>query len=110
MKYYVEYSQDCGFGAANTACVIIEGRNLYDVYVQLKNRTFSTKYYISYYTEISDTFLSFLYNVLRRIETVDCVFEVPKSMQHLNEDDIIDYYRDKDCKGFRPFLKIKKVK
>jgi hypothetical protein len=101
-RYYVEYSQDCGFGAVNTACVVIKAKDLKDLHRRLKDKDFGKddpdhNYCISYYTEIEEECDEFLKNIIKGYSNVDCIIEISNSPdENKSNKEIIDSFQKDD--------------
>jgi len=100
-KYYVEYAQNCGYGAANVACVVIEANDVRHLHERIKKKDFGKdepdhNYCISYYSEIEDDFDHFISNIKKGCSTVDCIIEIDIEEFKTNKE-IIDFFEDKEC-------------
>jgi len=100
-RYYVEYCQDCGFGAGNVACVVIKAKDLEDLHRRLKDRDFGKddpdhNYCISYYTEIEDGIDDFIKNIIKGTSNVDCIIEIVNDDISKTNKEIINSFKDED--------------
>ena len=98
-RYYVEYSQACGW-AVNTACVVIKAKDLKDLHLRLKDKDFGKDdpdhhHVVSYYTEIEKEFDEFIKNITKGYSNVDCIVEIGLDDGKTNKE-IINSFKDKD--------------
>ena len=100
-RYYVEYSQACGW-AVNVACVVIKAKDLKDLHRRLKDKDFGKdepdhNYAISYCSEIEKEFDEFLKNISKGNSSVDCIIEISNSPdENKSNKEIIDSFQNDD--------------